>query len=1205
MGDEASVIATEQGLRVFLSYSRKDADFVRRLADALTSQGFLADFDRSSHDKDNVETGISAEDDWWRRLQEMILAADVMVFVVSPDSAASRICDEEIAYARALSKRVIAILRRPIDFAAAPPRLAALNVKIDASADDDAPFEIFIAQLSTALARDVAWLREQTRLSQAAADWERSGQREDELLHGAEIGEAETWLSRKPPGVTELPEQIVVYLNASRAMQAERDERARKSLARQRRLQTGIGVAIMIALLVTVAGGVFVLDRQRYLSRLQSLTLARTAQAYLERQQFASALRLAVLAARDTFLSPASREARFALAQAAASPLTAQFSSHEGRVDGVVYSDSEQRLLTWDESGAVRIWDLRSSAQVRRIDMGSIHGGRFFAHDTKVIVWGDNGVRILGADGPAGDAPPMQFDAAVYNVGLTPDESLALIAVGSNAADDRGKRRLFVRRLSDANDHVAPIPFEEMIGDFFFTHDGRRVLVWSRGIAQMYDVATMTPVGAVMRHDGEIAGARLSPDDTRVLTFSWSMNGRSDNSARLWDAATGRPVAPPLLHQGAILNAKFSPDARRFVTLGLDAVARVWDAATGASVTGPLVHPALADPDVWTRLNRGVQDADFSPDGRILATSGHDHAVRVWNLEGGGAPAKTIDAGGIVYSVRFSADGASLSTLTAGGGLTTWDVQTGFAQGPTIETDASRIELTRSRTRAATWSNEGVVSVWTLENDRPRAPAMNHGAIVVDATWIDDDEFMARSGDDRIRFWNSDDGSEIGAPIMQQAMLGASVSPDRSRILSWSEAGQALQWDRRTHARVDAPIEVGAPVVHALYVGGRERIATIDQGAQLALWNAETGARVGPGARIPRSISAFLLANIPGYYDLLSMYDLTASPDGKRILAWANADGAVLMDAETGEQIGRPMLHENIVTGATFSHSGALIATWSGQTITGREENSVRLWNADTSAHGAPLASEDAVRGAIFSPDDRTLVVWNNAGQIAIHDLVSGAPPKVSQHVLMREDDKEVVQGAAFMPDGSLVYSWGEEGVRFWNPRTGEVIGRPLLHPARVSDAQLSADGRYMLTIAFTDEREPRIRIWDVERRALIIEQGRGVGVIWGGGWTPTGDAALTWGEAGAPQIWPQAWMQHTGNLNDWARYVCEQNLVGDVVERQTIDGLRAVGIRRISAEDTDLAPIIRGREGEDVCAWSPTWYDRVLDSLFGWIRLE
>jgi len=127
--------------RVFLSYSRRDHDFTRRLASALAARGYAPDFDQSARDPTNIDSGVSAEDEWWQRLKDMIAAADVMVFIVSPDSAASKVCDEEIAYARALGKRIIPVLRSPIDFAKAPPRLSALNVKLIFTDDRDEAFD--------------------------------------------------------------------------------------------------------------------------------------------------------------------------------------------------------------------------------------------------------------------------------------------------------------------------------------------------------------------------------------------------------------------------------------------------------------------------------------------------------------------------------------------------------------------------------------------------------------------------------------------------------------------------------------------------------------------------------------------------------------------------------------------------------------------------------------------------------------------------------------------------------------------------------------------------------------------------------------------------------------------------------------------------------------------------------------------------------
>ncbi|MCP2244147.1 toll/interleukin-1 receptor domain-containing protein [Lentzea aerocolonigenes] len=212
----------EARTRVFLSYSRKDSDFVIRLAAELDARGYLVDFDQSSRDPNNVITGISAEDLWWIRLQEMIALADVVLFVVSPDSIRSAICDEEIAFAQNLKKRVIPVLCREIDFAKAPPRLSALNIKVKFAGGDAVVSADQLALLAAAVDQDVVWLRGGTRLLAAAQRWDAGGRAEDALLRGVEHRDAEEWAVRRPGSAPELPELVLEFLSASRAAEAKR-----------------------------------------------------------------------------------------------------------------------------------------------------------------------------------------------------------------------------------------------------------------------------------------------------------------------------------------------------------------------------------------------------------------------------------------------------------------------------------------------------------------------------------------------------------------------------------------------------------------------------------------------------------------------------------------------------------------------------------------------------------------------------------------------------------------------------------------------------------------------------------------------------------------------------------------------------------------------------------------------------------------------
>jgi TIR domain len=208
--------------RVFLSYSRRDTDFVVWLSSALNREGFLVDFDLSTEDPAGVSAGISAEDQWWVRLRDLITAADAIVFVVSPDSASSRVCDEEIAYGQALGKRIIPVLCRPVDFATAPPRLSALNVKISFTRAGERELADSLGRLTAAINQDVSWLRTAARLLTTARRWETAGHAHDHLLRGAELRDAESWSARRPASAPQHPEVVLEFLDQSRNADDER-----------------------------------------------------------------------------------------------------------------------------------------------------------------------------------------------------------------------------------------------------------------------------------------------------------------------------------------------------------------------------------------------------------------------------------------------------------------------------------------------------------------------------------------------------------------------------------------------------------------------------------------------------------------------------------------------------------------------------------------------------------------------------------------------------------------------------------------------------------------------------------------------------------------------------------------------------------------------------------------------------------------------
>lgn len=244
-------------MSIFISYSRKDAAFVRRLHEALAAQDRKTWVDWE---------GIPPSADWIREIEAAVDAAEAFVFVLSPDAAASPVCLRELAHAVAQNKRLLPLVWRDIDAAAAPAALARLNWVWFREQDH---FDTAVATLLQAVDTDLDWVRLHTRLLVRAAEWDTKAQGASLALQGTELLAAEQWLalgSQKEPPPTALQTR---YILQSRQQ------------ASTRRLRL-LGAASLAAVVVAVLGTLFVFQRQAT-ARQEAVAAARRLASVSER----------------------------------------------------------------------------------------------------------------------------------------------------------------------------------------------------------------------------------------------------------------------------------------------------------------------------------------------------------------------------------------------------------------------------------------------------------------------------------------------------------------------------------------------------------------------------------------------------------------------------------------------------------------------------------------------------------------------------------------------------------------------------------------------------------------------------------------------------------------------------------------------------------------------------------------------------------
>src|SRR5215468_6832445 len=212
---------------VFISYSRKDKDFVRRLDESLKSRGREAWVDWED---------IRPTEDFMQAIYGAIEGVDTFVFVLTPDSVASVVCDREIAHAVAHNKRMVPIVARDVNAETVPKALAKLNWIFCRESDD---FEKAMDMLISAFDTDLDWVHAHTRLLTRAIEWENKGKNNSFVLRGDDLRLAEQWLAEAGAQKQRQPTPLQTeYIIASR-----------KAAGRRQRITLG---AVTFGLIVSI-----------------------------------------------------------------------------------------------------------------------------------------------------------------------------------------------------------------------------------------------------------------------------------------------------------------------------------------------------------------------------------------------------------------------------------------------------------------------------------------------------------------------------------------------------------------------------------------------------------------------------------------------------------------------------------------------------------------------------------------------------------------------------------------------------------------------------------------------------------------------------------------------------------------------------------------------------------------------------------------
>jgi WD40 repeat protein len=641
---------------VFISYSRKDSAIAKKLMSEFQSV--------------ELDVWVDWEDippavGWLDQILQGIEQADAFIFLISPDSVKSEVCNVELEHAHKNAKRIIPIVVREVSPKDTVAIIRDLNWIFIRTPEE---FQPSLEKVKIAINLDVNWLKEHRRLQVRALDWDRQ-KNPSLLLRGSDLRNAARMIAAHETSDPKPSELQKLYISSSQrsqrvntvtifsaalamiimailsylafqgqqlAQENEKIARDNEKVAVENRQEADRNAAIARAQKVAAEKNALIAQSQRSAAR---------AQIYQSRT---GGLFTSTLLAIDSYQKLPTTEAEGILRKnISLLPIPLKEIQYGGEILAIAVSPDENTFVAASADGTACLTRFVDGESVYCTESSGPVLDAAFSPDGSFLVISDSlgEVHVLNAD-DGSLVKQINFGVSVRDVNISPDGKLLAMA--------RDDARINIVKLTDF----------ALYGEFSvfgnlrvtaFSPDGRWFAAASdQGAITFWNLGTKQIVNSGS-HREEVFEIAFSPDSQTLIS------GSADNCAVLTSPFSGKQLLK-VLNEDRVVNVAFSPDGEWFVTASDDFRIRVWDSKSGEE------RMRLLQESV-------VSEVVISPNGYWIASTGSDRTVRVWNAANGAEMFQIpIEAPGT--KLQFSSDNKYLVTGDQDGHVSIWELST-------------------------------------------------------------------------------------------------------------------------------------------------------------------------------------------------------------------------------------------------------------------------------------------------------------------------------------------------------------------------------------------------------------------------------------------------------------------------------------------------------------------------------------------------
>lgn len=461
--------------------------------------------------------------------------------------------------------------------------------------------------------------------------------------------------------------------------------------------------------------------------------------------------------------------------------------------------------------------------------------------------------------------------------------------------------------------------------------------------------------------------------------------------------------------------------------------------------------------------------------------------------------------GGPLIGIARSADGALLATTGSNTGLRLWDTASG-QQRIHLTGDGHSfysVALNRQGTRLAAGTDDARLWLWEIQPSgavkRLGSPREHGGRIRSIVFSPDGDRLFSISDDGRAVLWQAEDAPQpLWRQEVGQQLMTAAFSPDGKQVAGGAVDGRLHLWDAANGIETQTLDSKGRTLWSIAFSPDGRWLASGSDDGYVRLWDVASGAeRTRLGNHRTRVLSVVfnhdgtLLAS-SGADGGLWLWDVASgeqrahivNPSG-RVLALA-FDGATRLAGVTIE--GRIQFWDiaaadsnapmRMTPAPSSGHQARVLVVALNATGTrlasGSADGSVRLWDTANGQERARLDVGGEVGALAFNPEGTRLAAGLSDGDIQLWDLSEDAK---APHPLARlNGSKSRIRHLRFLTQGMLASGGDDKIIRLWDVASGQEKATIGNSSARISSAIAMNDG----TLGAIGYNDGHVELWDL-----------------------------------------------------------------------------------------------------------------------------